>query len=325
MSGRTPAPRLVLPIALLALAFAARPSYALWPTDPSINVPLCTAAGAQEIPHAASDGAGGAIVVWDDARGADHDIYARRVDATGNQLWTLDGIAVCAVGSDQQIPTVASDGSGGAFVVWQDKRIAPNGWDIYAQHILASGVVDPAWPAAGIPICMLPTDQTVPIVIADGAGGAIVAWEDERGNVDLHPDIYAQRFSVTGAILWAANGKPATEGPAAQSHYALISDGAGGVIITWEDVRTGQLDIAAQRLHGATGNELWLHNGVPVCTAPGIQSQPVITTDGAGGAIIAWDDSRNLDGDIYAQRVSPGGVMLWALNGMPVCTAPFVQ
>jgi hypothetical protein len=314
---------LVLSIALFALAFAARPSYAIWPTDPNINVPLCTATRAQRIPRAVPDGAGGAIVAWDDYRNSSNDdIYARRVDSSGNQLWALDGIAVCATGAYQDFPDAASDGAGGAYIVWQDDRLAANGWDIYAQHVLGSGALDPAWPPDGLPICVLPANQTNAIVIADGAGGAIVAWQDERGNVDLSPDIYAQRISATGAILWAANGKPATMAPGQQSAYVMISDGAGGAIVAWEDRRTGQYDIAAQRLHGATGNELWLHNGQPICTAAGDQNAPVITTDGAGGAIIAWRDFRGLDTDIYAQRVNPGGITLWAGNGVPVCTAP---
>src|SRR5262245_64377373 len=39
----------------------------------------------------------------------------------------------------------------------------------------------------------------------------------------------------------------------------------------------------------------------PVCVEAGSQSFPVITTDGARGAIIAWQDGRSGNWDVFAQ------------------------
>ena len=61
-------------------------------------------------------------------------------------------------------------------------------------------------PAGGLPVCALPAIQDQPRVIADGHGGALIAWLDSRGNVDFAPDIYAKRVDVTGAVLWTVNG-----------------------------------------------------------------------------------------------------------------------
>ena len=59
-----------------------------------------------------------------------------------------------------------------------------------------------------------------------------------------------------------------------------------------------------------------------ICTASSDQLQPQLTTDGAGGAIITWEDYRNdIDGDIYAQRVDSSGAVVWAVNGEAVCIA----
>ena len=65
----------------------------------------------------------------------------------------------------------------------------------------------------------------------------------------------------------------------------------------------------------------WIKNGVPLCTASGDQIVPFMTSDGAGGAIVAWSDTRNGNVDAFAQRISNAGTVLWAAGGVPVCTA----
>lgn len=52
----------------------------------------------------------------------------------------------------------------------------------------------------------------------------------------------------------------------------------------------------------------WINNGAPVCTAPYVQEDPAIVSDGAGGAIIAWEDDRpDWFSDIYAHQVEYDG------------------
>ncbi|MGD1047558.1 MAG: hypothetical protein ABR899_02250, partial [Candidatus Krumholzibacteriaceae bacterium] len=34
----------------------------------------------------------------------------------------------------------------------------------------------------------------------------------------------------------------------------------------------------------------WVQDGVALCTAPANQQSPQITSDGAGGAIVTWED-----------------------------------
>ena len=88
----------------------------------------------------------------------------------------------------------------------------------------------------------------------------------------------------------------------------MVSDGAGGVIVVWQSAQGTSYDIYAQRL-SATGVALWKADGVPVCTADSDQTNPVITSDGAGGAIISWWDWRNGNYDVYAQRINGSGVI----------------
>lgn len=66
----------------------------------------------------------------------------------------------------------------------------------------------------------------------------------------------------------------------------------------------------------------WVANGIPVCTAAGVQFRPGIAPDGAGGAVIFWVDGRELTHDIYAQRVTSDGTIWpgWPENGVFLAT-----
>src|SRR6185295_4144393 len=81
---------------------------------------------------------------------------------------TVTNLAVCTESHDQALPRTAPDGLGGQFVVWRDQRTGttPFDEDVYAQHVLASGVVDPAWPATGLPVCTAPNQQDEAYIVA---------------------------------------------------------------------------------------------------------------------------------------------------------------
>jgi predicted lipoprotein with Yx(FWY)xxD motif len=168
-----------------------------------------------------------------------------------------------------------------------------------------------------VALCTRTGDQDSPTIISDGAGGAIVTWYDYRSGA---PDIYAQRVNSKGAVLWTTDGVPLCTAANYQTLPTIVSDDAGGAIVTWGDVRSGNSHIYAQRVN-ASGVVQWTANGVALCTAMGDQWVPTIVPDGAGGAIVTWYDVRSGNSDIYAQRVSALGVVQWAANGVPLCTA----
>ena len=58
-----------------------------------------------------------------------------------------------------------------------------------------------------------------------------------------------------------------------------------------------------------------------ISTAAGDQYYPTIVSDGSGGAIITWHDSRSGNNDIYAQRINASGVVQWTANGVAISTA----
>jgi hypothetical protein len=348
---------------VLLTAFLPHFAYAQWQPD---GVAVCLATSTQGNPYAASDGAGGAIIAWEDSRnGGGSDIYAQRVDASGYPLWAPDGVAVCTATSVQTYARVVSDAAGGAIISWVDlrsgvsaayvQRLDPSGlpqwttdgvllgqpagestiasdgaggaivaWqrlvvnpinDIYAQRVDAAGA--PLWSAGGVPVCTASGDQQDPVLASDGAGGAIITWWDAR--VTALRQIYAQRVDAGGLPQWTADGV------ALCVQYSLFpriaADGFGGAVVAWEDSRTGPTtDIYAQRVD-AGGTPLWTADGVALCTAVNNQTQPVVASDGSGGAVVAWRDLRLVSNNIYAQRVNSAGTAQWMVNGVALCTA----
>ena len=291
-----------------------------WQTN---GVPLCTAAGEQWFLSMCSDGSGGAIVSWWDNRNGRYCLYAQRVDVSGDPRWRADGVEVCAVANFntdflRPAAVAVSDNAGGVIIAWEDFRACDIASCIYAQRLDSLGV--PMWEINGVAVCEALSGQWSPVVVSDGDHGAIVAWHDFREG--RSSNIYAQRVSNNGERLWDSEGVLACAETDDQFDPAAVPDGDGGAIIAWIDLRSGtSFDIYAQRL-GAAGGIEWGAGGVPLCAEAFKQSDPAVIADGAGGLIAAWHDFRGGQGtDIWGNRISANGIVLWQSGGIPVCTA----
>lgn len=305
-----------LTMLVAGIAFPPASARAQWIAN---GVALSGAANTQQLPASIPDGAGGAIVAWQDYRSGGSDIYVRRVDDSGAPQWTVNGVAVCTSANDQWEPKLVSDGAGGAIVTWYDERGGTNNDDIYIQRVDAAGV--PQWTANGVVVSATTSEQVVPAIVSDGAGGAIVAWHDSRNGAD---DIYVQRVNSSGVPQWTANGVVLCNAANNQAFVGIARDNAGGAIVTWQDGRAGNDDIYAQRVD-ASGVPLWAANGHVVCAASSGQQSPVIVSDGTGGAIVSWRDGRPGAKGIYAQRMSLVGTAQWTADGVALCTAGTFQ
>lgn len=171
--------------------------------------------------------------------------------------------------------------------------------------------------AINTPVCTAAGKQVDVRMEGDGKGGTILTWVDFRSGT---ADIYAQRLNREGVPMWTANGVAICTQTAEQGNAAIVSDGNGGAIIAWSDLRSGlDWDIYAQRID-SNGVALWAANGVPVATKTEREDNERIISDGAGGAIIVWEQERtsNQTWDIWAQRINLDGQVQWPQGGLPV-------
>ncbi len=177
-----------------------------------------------------------------------------------------------------------SDGAGGMILAWQDRRngSAP---DVYAQRIDADGNV--RWTANGVPVCTRAGNDLMIEIVSDGAGGAIVGWQNE-GSARR---VFAQRLDADGNALWDANGRRVGTLEAQQDLPHVVSDLAGGALVFWVDGRGAvatNRPIYGQRL-APDGTRLWGDAGDSL-TVRGSKSNFAACSDGLGGAWLAWSD-----------------------------------
>lgn len=288
----------------------------LWTTD---GVAVCLATGDQIQPRVVPDGAGGVIVVWQDWRSALPAPYAQRLDAGGAAQWPPDGIAVSPIAAYHSTISLAPDGAGGAFVVWDDNRNP--GMDVYAQRLNASGAA--LWAATGLAVCTASGVQQAPLAIADGLGGLLVTWSDGRN--DAAGDLYAQRVTAGGAMEFGLDGVVVCGASGTQSYGDMIADGIGGAILSWTDHRSGGPEIYVQRLT-SSGLSIWAANGVQIAGGAGGRAGARLASDRDGGAYAVWMDERNGNWDVFAEHVFADGARSWGAGfGMALCAAPGEQ
>jgi len=276
----------------------------LWPVGGRV---LCGAAGAQEDPVIVSDFAGGAIVAWSDRRGGGNalDVYAQHVRGTGEVDWTVDGIAVCALPGPQLLPAIAPDGAGGALVAWSDLRSIATNFDIFVQHVRATGTVDPAWPADGAALSKAPFDQFFPRIASDGAGGALAVWQDARNGFD---HTFGNHVLASGVLdaRWPVDGLEITHTSVDETQPRIVADGSGGAIVAFLDVRNLHHNTyAVHVLPAGALDPAWPVGGRALSVTTSEQAEPVVTSDGLGGAFVAWEDGPA----VAAQHVRANGTL----------------
>jgi len=284
------------------------------------GVAVCTQTATQTSHKIAADGAGGAIVAWQDDRNGSYDIYAQRLNASGAAQWTANGVTVCLTAGDQSDVQLLSRSAGGAFVAWADMR---NGYsiDIYYQVLYANGTT--AYGSPGNAMTSTSSNEGSARLATDGLGGAIVAWADWSTG---YGNINAQRINQDGSMLWTPGGVPVCVAIGNQTLARIVSDGTHGAIVVWSDYRNSPSisDIYAQRVN-ASGAAQWTANGVAVCQSSSGLNLSDVVSDGRGGAIVSWTDSRYGESDIFCQRIDESGGTKWTSSGAEVCVVGGAQ
>ena len=216
-------------------------------------------------PQVSSDGMGGAVVGWfqsteitpsgnNGQRAQKWDIVTQKIDGNGNVLWQPGGVPLEITKNDESAgptnPVLAGDNSGGAIVIWRDSRAtAANTASVYAQKIDVGGNLK--WQAGGTKVSMTSLNPH-PLIVSSDSGGAIIIYSfQEDGRI-----LNAQKLDSNGHTLWPENGiSIARDGFASDS---VISDGQGGVIVTWGVGTNGAF---VQRI-SVDGRLLWGEKGI---------------------------------------------------------------
>lgn len=287
-----------------------------WTTD---GIIICNATGHQSNPNIAYSN-GKVIILWNDSRNANTDIYAQMIDTSGNVLWASNGVPVVTKNFTQNDGKVILSTNGNTYIVYQDS--SSGNWDIYAQKLNSSGVQQ--WGTNGAVVCNAGYDQKNARLELASTGGIYVVWQDKRNGANY--DIYCQKLDDTGNRLWnvAGNGNWVSSTAGTQSNPKIEPFGTG-FITAWQDNRTGGgYDVYAQYVND-NGLSQWTTNGKAICTALDNQSAIDMKSTGSS-AFIVWKDFRSsLSYDIYMQKIDLTGNTQWASNGIVISNLSYDQ
>jgi len=272
--------------------------------------------------------AGEAAITWSDCRNGDRGVYIQVIDAEGELKFPEKGQLVVDGENRQEEPVITACSDGGWIIAWENFNPDTLG-NIYCTKVTADGEVVWGEENMGLPICVALGVQANPVITEDDNGGCIIAWRDRR-NGDAG-DIYAMHVLEEGRVDpdWTENGIVVVSEPGQQVNHDAVSDGNGGMIISWKDDRIGgDFNLWAQRI-SPEGELLW-GEGAQVCNHESSQETPRICIDGEGGAFIVWVDNRNANEsnqDIFIQRINQNGESVWGEPGVgiPLCDADWEQ
>ena len=244
------------------------------------------------------------VVYWDSG-----DILGQAVAADGS----LSGSAF--VISDEPASKTEPDLAFNAIthdylVVWRDWRNAPPSLhtDIYAQRIDEDGNTQ----GDEIVISTAADTQEKPqVAYVAQVNQWLVIWQDFRNRETSGSDIYGQRVRGADGSLAGQGNFVIHNGPGDQWTAALAAQSrAGGAeyLVVWEDWRSGrQSEIIGQRVGALLGTLNWHDFNI---SAPlGSQRNPRVSYNSVDERfLVAWQDERDGDLDIYAQLILTTGI-----------------
>ncbi len=233
------------------------------PRSVPINTGFPKSAGVTEdgdatFPNVCSDNSGHVYVVWVDDRAVKagtgkSDIYFRYSKDYGITWNAPDPYTDYRIDSDNPAPgdsrnpSIACDGNGNVYIVWEDDRNRSGTYDIYFRSLqvqfdkITDFIVPYQFPEqrlnTGSIAGIFPA--TNPVISTDKNGSVYVAWTDARNRPDesIYPGIYFNASHNHGAswLSTAARVDSAPVGFYTTGPPAISSDSNGSVYIAWTD------------------------------------------------------------------------------------------
>lgn len=231
------------------------------------------------------------IIVWEDGRNGNWDIYCQIFDSSGRRRGNNFKINDDNTSTWQFSPRICVNKNNYWLVVWEDER---NGnWDIYAQifdslnrRIGNNFIINDDNTSA---------NQNSPSCTADTFGNFIITFACNRNG---NSDIYKQRITQEGIKI--GNNELVNDdlSNAYQTSPWVISLANNYHLILWQDQREGNDDIYAQFYDGnniKVGNNFRINSD----NASSHQRCPFISANQEVFGI-CWEDEREEDCHIYA-------------------------
>jgi len=210
---------------------------------------------------------------------------AKRVNDTDKNCW--------------QVAFAIDESSGLILAVWQDERTGADNPDIYGQFFDLS--LYPLGQNFRVHSDNSGAAQSNPSVAAKSDGGFVVVWEDYRySNAAIYLRCFDALRNPVGndSIVFSEPQYP-------QLSPDVAADGEGNFTVVWLQNEDFDFNVYARK---------FTNSQAPVGPAfkinsdeGGFQWFPTIASAQTGESLIAWEDKRNGNSDIYGQRLRADG------------------
>lgn len=236
-------------------------------------------------------------------------IYAQRYDADGDPVWSSPTIVSNAGGITAwyQVLPFINDGSDGFFLAWHDQRYGPSQPPmVYVQHINSSGQA--VFTTNGVAVsssAYMLTDAE--LALPDGSSDVYVFYNEVEPVFQSDWGVSGQKISSTGTKLWGASGIQIIPVSGVTTYIEAARSSPTDAVVFYEQYLDGvNIVYKATRIDGS-GNYVWPSETVDITTVVSSKVHLDVNEYANNQWIMAWEDDRSGNSDIYAQNIQLDG------------------
>jgi hypothetical protein len=235
-------------------------------------------------------------------------LWAQKLSTSGDTQWNTPGPHVIVFdGGSLQIgnyPTFVADGSGGAVFSWYG--VSP--LQCYVQRILSDGTE--AFSNNGVPASKNSAQVRVSpsLSFRTATEETFLFWTEENTGQSMF-GLYGQKFDPSGTRQWTDNGKVLV--PLGTTNLLFVRNlqyADGAMVFYLASLNYGNDLVYGTRVDG-NGDFVWSDSLIQVCSLSSGKGKLAAALGTENYAILAWEDDRSGDRDVYGQNVNPDGTL----------------
>lgn len=273
------------------------------------------------------DNDGNAILVTQDERTGNSNVFAYKISANGDFIWGEDGVGLSNNDGFNPSPKAITLDENSVMFGWEYEPSVPDFSEIMLQKLNADGTTP--WSDYTI-ISSDSMHCLMPYFLKSDNNSVIATWVEVE-NVDTavgnwpNMYIYAQKIDSDGNFMW--DEKVAVDSsenmPLKSFMPSLTADGNGGFVIAWMAF-PGWMNYSSYIQHiNANGQPQWTPNGVNVSdSVQFLHTHPKVAyLPEHGETFVFWNEQREYSGTdirnaIFGQKFDLSGEPQWLSGGM---------